>query len=210
MRADFHLLLATLTVGLLSGCAPVREAPTPAGSRAGQDRPRPRRRARAASPTSAHQGARAAGHRARTSWSAAAPAPWSALCIHPDSPDRNCKRRLWTWTKARSAIHPRLDLRVFKGEALQNFVKRAGAIPLLEKPLRTLGVVAKDLKSGESVVFRSGNTGMAVRASAAAPGAASRKTSMAASMSMAASVSLIPAKAARNLGANFTTVSTFR
>jgi NTE family protein len=59
---------------------------------------------------------------------------------------------------------------LFKGEALQDFVNRQ----VRQKPLERLGkpfaAVATDLKSGEMVAFRTGNTGMAVRASSAVPG----------------------------------------
>ena len=40
----------------------------------------------------------------------------------------------------------------------------------IEKLRRTLGVVATDLQSGEKMVFRSGNVGVAVRASSSVPG----------------------------------------
>jgi NTE family protein len=59
---------------------------------------------------------------------------------------------------------------LFKGEALQDFVNRQ----VRQKPLERLGkpfaAVATDLKNGEMVAFRTGNTGMAVRASSAVPG----------------------------------------
>jgi NTE family protein len=95
------------------------------------------------------------------------------------------------------------DRGVFKGEALQNFVNRAVANRPLEKLPRTLGVVATDLKSGESVVFRSGNTGMAVRASAAVPGVFQPVNINGREYVDGGLVSPIPARAARNLGANF-------
>lgn len=62
------------------------------------------------------------------------------------------------------------DRGVLKGEALQNFINRAVANRPLEKLNRTFAVVATDLQSGEPVVFRTGNTGMAVRASSCVPG----------------------------------------
>jgi NTE family protein len=59
---------------------------------------------------------------------------------------------------------------VLKGEALQEFInQKARGLPIQKMP-RALGIVATDLKSGEMVVFRQGNTGMAVRASSAVPG----------------------------------------
>ncbi|HXF65648.1 MAG TPA: patatin-like phospholipase family protein [Burkholderiales bacterium] len=59
---------------------------------------------------------------------------------------------------------------IFKGEALQDFVNRAVQYRPLEKLNRVFAVVATDLQSGEQVVFRRGNTGMAVRASSSVPG----------------------------------------
>jgi NTE family protein len=59
---------------------------------------------------------------------------------------------------------------VLKGEALQDFInQRVRQLPIQKMP-RTLGIVATELKTGEMVVFRQGNTGMAVRASSAVPG----------------------------------------
>ncbi|MBP9713539.1 MAG: patatin-like phospholipase family protein [Sterolibacterium sp.] len=59
---------------------------------------------------------------------------------------------------------------VIKGEALQDFVNRAVNQRPLEKMNRLFAVVATDLHTGEPVVFRTGNTGMAVRASSSVPG----------------------------------------
>ncbi len=59
---------------------------------------------------------------------------------------------------------------VLKGEALQDFInQKVKQLPIQKMP-RPLGIVATDLKNGEMVVFRQGNTGMAVRASSAVPG----------------------------------------
>ena len=95
------------------------------------------------------------------------------------------------------------DRGVFKGEALQNFVNRSVANRPLEKLPRSFGVVATDLKSGESVVFRSGNTGMAVRASSAVPGVFQPVSINGREYVDGGLVSPIPARAARSLGANF-------
>lgn len=59
---------------------------------------------------------------------------------------------------------------VLKGEALQDFINKAVQQRPLEKLKRLFAVVATDLHSGDMVVFRTGNTGMAVRASSAVPG----------------------------------------
>ncbi len=95
------------------------------------------------------------------------------------------------------------DRGVFKGEALQNFVNRAVANRPLEKLPRSFGVVATDLKSGESALFRSGNTGMAVRASSAVPGVFQPVNINGHDYVDGGLVSPIPVRAARSLGANF-------
>jgi NTE family protein len=95
------------------------------------------------------------------------------------------------------------DRGVFKGEALQNFVNGAVANRPLEKLPRTFAVVATDLKSGESVLFRTGNTGMAVRASAAVPGVFQPVNINGRDYVDGGLVSPIPVRAARSLGANF-------
>ena len=95
------------------------------------------------------------------------------------------------------------DRGVFKGEALQNFVNGAVANRPLEKLPRTFAVVATDLKSGEFVLFRAGNTGMAVRASAAVPGVFQPVSINGREYVDGGLVSPIPIRAARSLGANF-------
>jgi NTE family protein len=59
------------------------------------------------------------------------------------------------------------------------------------------------LKSGESVVFRSGNTGMAVRASSAVPGVFQPVRINGHEYVDGGLVSPVPARAARSLGATF-------
>ena len=95
------------------------------------------------------------------------------------------------------------DRGVFKGEALQNFVNGAVANRPLEKLPRTFAIVATDLKTGESVLFRTGNTGMAVRASAAVPGVFQPVSINGREYVDGGLVSPIPIRAARSLGANF-------
>ncbi len=95
------------------------------------------------------------------------------------------------------------DRGVFKGEALQNFVNGAVANRPLEKLPRSFSVVATDLKSGESVLFRTGNTGMAVRASSAVPGVFQPVNINGRDYVDGGLVSPIPVRAARSLGANF-------
>ena len=95
------------------------------------------------------------------------------------------------------------DRGVFKGEALQNFVNRAVANRPLEKLPRNFSVVATDLNSGESVLFRTGNTGMAVRASSAVPGVFQPVSINGHEYVDGGLVSPVPVRAARSLGANF-------
>lgn len=56
-----------------------------------------------------------------------------------------------------------------KGEKLQSFINTQVHNRPLEKLARPFGAVATDLDSGQRVVFRLGNTGQAVRASASIP-----------------------------------------
>ncbi|HWJ93614.1 MAG TPA: patatin-like phospholipase family protein [Telluria sp.] len=58
---------------------------------------------------------------------------------------------------------------VLKGEALQNYVNKAVHNAPMEKLKIPFGCVATDLKTGEPILFRRGNTGLAVRASSAVP-----------------------------------------
>ncbi len=59
---------------------------------------------------------------------------------------------------------------VLKGEALQNFINEHAENQTLQQLRRPVGVVATDLASGEMILFRRGDAGMAVRASSAVPG----------------------------------------
>lgn len=95
------------------------------------------------------------------------------------------------------------DRGVFKGEALQGFVNRSVANRPLEKLSRSFGVVATHLRNGEPVLFRTGNTGMAVRASAAVPGVFQPVSINGHEYVDGGLVSPVPARAARSLGANF-------
>jgi NTE family protein len=58
---------------------------------------------------------------------------------------------------------------VLKGEALQAYVNKAVHNQPIEKLKIPFGAVATDLKNGQPILFRRGNTGMAVRASSAVP-----------------------------------------
>ena len=56
-----------------------------------------------------------------------------------------------------------------KGQALQDFINRNVNGRPIEKLNRTFAAVATNLSNGEMMVFRYGNTGMAVRASSSVP-----------------------------------------
>ncbi|MDP2792666.1 MAG: patatin-like phospholipase family protein [Sulfurisoma sp.] len=95
------------------------------------------------------------------------------------------------------------DRGVLKGEALQAFVNRAVGGRPLEKLGRTFAVVATDLKSGEAVVFRTGDTGMAVRASSSMPGVFQPVAINGREYVDGGLVSPVPVRIARSLGADF-------
>ncbi len=59
---------------------------------------------------------------------------------------------------------------LIKGDALQNMVNREVQNKTIEQMRIPLGVVATELQSGKGVLFRTGNTGLAVRASCSVPG----------------------------------------
>jgi NTE family protein len=59
---------------------------------------------------------------------------------------------------------------MFRGEALQKWINDQVRNRPLEKLRRPFGVTSTALATGEGVVFRTGNTGLAVRASSAVPG----------------------------------------
>lgn len=59
---------------------------------------------------------------------------------------------------------------LIKGDALQNVVNREVQNKTIEQMRIPLGVVATELQSGQGILFRSGNTGLAVRASCSVPG----------------------------------------
>lgn len=95
------------------------------------------------------------------------------------------------------------DRGVIRGEALQNFVNRAIGQRPLEKLPRLFAVVATDLQSGEAIVFRSGNTGMAVRASSSVPGVFQPVKINGREYVDGGLVSPVPVEVARSMGADF-------
>ena len=94
------------------------------------------------------------------------------------------------------------DRGFIRGEALQNFVNSAVQNRPLEKLNKPFATLATDLQSGESIVFRSGNTGMAVRASSSVPGVFQPVTINGREYVDGGLVSPVPVRAARAMGAD--------
>lgn len=94
------------------------------------------------------------------------------------------------------------DRGVFKGEALQQFVNNAVAQRPIESLKKPFAVVATDLKSGDGILFRTGNTGMAVRASATVPGIFQPVSINGHEYVDGGLSSLIPVRSARQMGAD--------
>lgn len=91
---------------------------------------------------------------------------------------------------------------LLKGEALQDFINQQLRRRPLEKLNRPFAAVATDLNSGERVVFRTGDTGMAVRASAAVPGVFQPTQFRGKSYVDGGLSSPVPVQAARDMGAD--------
>lgn len=92
---------------------------------------------------------------------------------------------------------------LFTGKPLQNFINQSVKQTPLEKLRRTFAVVATDLASGEKIVFRTGNTGVAVSASCAVPGVFQPVLINGRSYVDGGLVRPVPASEARALGADF-------
>lgn len=95
------------------------------------------------------------------------------------------------------------NLGMLKGEALQDFINQSVNRRPLEKLAMPLGVVATDLGSGQQIVFRTGNTGMAVRASSAVPGVFMPLQIGSREYVDGGLTSPVPVRAAREMGADF-------
>jgi NTE family protein len=92
---------------------------------------------------------------------------------------------------------------LFTGRPLQDFINQAVKQQPLEKLRRTFAVVATDLASGEKIVFRTGNTGVAVSASCAVPGVFQPVVINGKSYVDGGLVRPVPVSDARDLGADF-------
>ncbi|WP_281983085.1 patatin-like phospholipase family protein [Azonexus hydrophilus] len=92
---------------------------------------------------------------------------------------------------------------LLKGEALQSFVNQHLKRRPLEKLNIPFGTVVTDLNSGERVVFRTGDSGMAVRASAAVPGVFQPVAINGRQYVDGGLTSPVPVRAVREMGADF-------
>ncbi len=89
-----------------------------------------------------------------------------------------------------------------RGDALQAFINEAVQNRPIQALNRKLAVVATDLQTGEPMVFQSGNTGMAVRASSSVPGIFQPVKIGTREYVDGGLVSPVPVKIARGLGAD--------
>ncbi|HEX5336998.1 MAG TPA: patatin-like phospholipase family protein [Gallionella sp.] len=90
-----------------------------------------------------------------------------------------------------------------KGQALQDFINKNVKGRPMEKLNKTFAAVATNLKNGEMVVFRKGNTGMAVRASSSVPVFFQPVTINGQDYVDGGLVAPVPASVARTMGADF-------
>ncbi|MFC7514646.1 patatin-like phospholipase family protein [Herbaspirillum sp. GCM10030257] len=92
---------------------------------------------------------------------------------------------------------------VLKGEALQHYVNRTLGNAPIEKLKIPFGAVATDLSTGAPILFRRGNTGVAVRASSAVPGVFQPVRVGDHNYVDGGLVSPVPVRFAREMGADF-------
>ena len=92
---------------------------------------------------------------------------------------------------------------VLKGEALQAYVNKAVHNQPIEKLRIPFGCVATDLKNGQPILFRRGNTGIAVRASSSVPGVFQPVTIGGHTYVDGGLVAPVPVRFAKEMGAEF-------
>jgi NTE family protein len=92
---------------------------------------------------------------------------------------------------------------VLKGEALQAYVNKAVHGQTIEKLKIPFGAVATDLKTGQPILFRRGNTGMAVRASSAVPSVFQPVSIAGKTYVDGGLVAPVPVRFAKEMGAEF-------
>ena len=90
-----------------------------------------------------------------------------------------------------------------KGDALQDFVNLRLNNRVIEQLNKPFAAVATDLNTGKMVMFRTGDTGLAVRASAAVPGVFQPAQFRGQTYVDGGLTSPVPIKAARDIGATF-------
>ncbi len=98
---------------------------------------------------------------------------------------------------------PILNRGALRGEALARYVNAQVSGRPIEQMKIPLGIVATDLRTGEAVTFRRGNTGSAVRASSAVPAVFQPVRIGEREYVDGGLVSPVPVKQAREMGANF-------
>lgn len=92
---------------------------------------------------------------------------------------------------------------VLKGDALQAYVNKAVRNQPIEKLKIPFGAVATDLKTGQPILFRRGNTGQAVRASSAVPSVFQPVTIAGHTYVDGGLVAPVPVRFAKEMGAEF-------
>ncbi len=98
---------------------------------------------------------------------------------------------------------PLLNRGALRGEALAKYVNAQVGGRNLEQMKIPLGIVATDLRSGEAITFRRGNTGSAVRASSAVPAVFQPVRIGDREYVDGGLVAPVPVRQARDMGANF-------
>lgn len=92
---------------------------------------------------------------------------------------------------------------LIKGDALQNMVNREVQNKTIEQMSIPLGIVATELQTGKGVLFRRGDTGLAVRASCSVPGVFQPATIQGKEYVDGGLVAPVPVRYAQEMGANF-------
>lgn len=95
------------------------------------------------------------------------------------------------------------DRGILRGDALATFINKAVNNATIEKLPKKFGAVATDLANGEPIVFRSGDTGTAVRASSSVPGIFQPVAIRGREYVDGGLVSPVPVRFAREMGADF-------
>ena len=92
---------------------------------------------------------------------------------------------------------------LIKGDALQNMVNREVQNKTIEQMAIPLGIVATELQTGKGILFRRGDTGLAVRASCSVPGVFQPATIQGKEYVDGGLVAPVPVRYAQEMGANF-------